>query len=80
MLEVRLLAKDEHGTVLSYCNESVTVKKEGPVEIVPESPVTLRGGAGGFFVKSAGKKGSARITVTDWKGNESVIKISVVKK
>ena len=56
-------------------NEAVSVKKEGPVEIIPDGPVSLRDASGGFYIKSCGKKGNAKITVTDWNGNESVIKM-----
>ena len=65
---VRIRAVDQNHNVLYYCNEPVILKIEGNAELIGPSVVGLSGGCGGTSVKTIGKAGSARLTVTDATG------------
>lgn len=62
--EVRVRAVDENGNLLSFCCEPLTVNVEGPLEIIGPSTTALRGGMGGFYVKTIGQRGRAVVTVS----------------
>lgn len=61
--EVRLRAVDENGNLLSFCGEPIMISVDGPLEIVGPDLTSLRGGMGGFYVKTVGTKGRAMVTV-----------------
>ena len=65
---VRIRAVDENRNLLYYYNEPVILKIEGNAELIGPTVVGLSGGCGGTYVKSIGKAGSARLTVTDTNG------------
>ena len=50
--EVRIQAQDEHGNILPFYNEPLTIETEGPIEIIGAKTVALQGGMGGIYVKS----------------------------
>ena len=50
--EVRIQAQDEHGNILPFYNEPLTIETEGPIEIIGPKTVALQGGMGGAYVKS----------------------------
>ena len=66
---VRLRAVDEHGSLLSFSNDPVTVRTEGPIEIIGPDTIPLNGGMGGVYVRSAGA-GSAKLIITDNRGRK----------
>ncbi len=54
MALVRVRAIDRNGGLASFFNEPVELSTEGPIEIVGPHILTLRGGMGGLFVRTAG--------------------------
>ena len=65
---VRIRAVDENRNILYYYNDPVVLKIEGNAELIGPTVVGLNGGCGGTYVKTTGKAGSARLTVTDING------------
>lgn len=61
--EVRLRAIDENGNLLPFCGEPIMISVDGPLQIVGPDLTSLRGGMGGFYVKTVGTKGRAMVTV-----------------
>lgn len=61
--EVRLRAVDENGNLLPFCGEPIMISVDGPLEIVGPDLTSLRGGMGGFYLKTVGTKGRAMVTV-----------------
>lgn len=61
--EVRLRAIDENGNLLPFCGEPIMISVDGPLQIVGPDITSLRGGMGGFYVKTVGTKGRAMVTV-----------------
>lgn len=75
---VRIRAISEHGTVLSFANEPVTLETIGPIKIIGPKVIALQGGMFGTYVKSTGV-GAAHLRVTDTRGNEKTILFQVRK-
>jgi beta-galactosidase len=61
---IRVRALDENGNVLPFCNEPIKVAAEGPVQIIGPDTVPLRGGMAAIYVKTIGKTGKAKITLS----------------
>ena len=62
--EVRVNVVDGNGNVLSFYNEPLNIKVEGAVELIGPSNLGVQGGMIGFYVKSKGAAGSAKVTIT----------------
>ncbi len=77
---VNLMALDENGNVHPYCQEAVTLRSEGPIEIIGPKAVSLKGGLAGTYVKTTGQAGKASLTITDWIGRTSTIEFQVEVK
>lgn len=60
---VRIRMTDQNGRTLPYYNGAVTAQLDGDAELIAESPVLLRGGTGGVYVRTAGKPGKAALTL-----------------
>ncbi|MCR5101585.1 MAG: glycoside hydrolase family 2 protein [Butyrivibrio sp.] len=58
-----LRAIDEYGNVISYMNEPVWFKTEGPIEIIGPDRTAVRGGLGGAYIKTTGKSGKAKLII-----------------
>lgn len=50
-----------NGNPLAYSNEIIQVKTEGPIELIGPNLITLTGGSTGLWVKTIGKKGTAKV-------------------
>ena len=61
---VRLRAVDENGNLLPYCNEAIKLTAEGPIEFIGPDILSLRGGAAGFYVKTTGERGVAKVKIS----------------
>ena len=61
---LRIRALDENGNLLNYCNEPIEIKIDGPLEIIGPQITSLRGGMGGFYLKTIAEKGIAKVTVS----------------
>ncbi|MCR5763638.1 MAG: glycoside hydrolase family 2 protein [Treponema sp.] len=76
---VRFAAVDQNENIQPYCQESVTLKTEGDIELIGPSAVSLKGGCAGTYVKSVGKSGSGNLILEDWMGNSLKIPFTVIK-
>ncbi|MBR6093841.1 MAG: glycoside hydrolase family 2 protein [Lachnospiraceae bacterium] len=65
---VRIRALDENGNTLCYYNDPVMLSVEGNAELIGPSVIGLSGGRGGTYIKSVGKAGNAKLTVSDVNG------------
>ena len=61
---VRIRMTDQNGNDLPFYNEPVSVSITGEAEIIGDTPVMLRGGMGGVYVRSIGKSGKATLTLS----------------
>lgn len=61
---VRIRMTDQNGNTLPFCNGAVRASISGDAELIAESPVLLRGGMGGLYVRTKGKSGKATLTLS----------------
>ena len=61
---VRIRAIDENDNLLPYSNEAIKISAEGPVEFIGPDILSLRGGMAGFYVKTTGEKGKAKVRIS----------------
>ncbi len=76
---VRLRAVDENRGILPFCNDPVTLKTKGPIELIGPKTISLSGGMGGVYVRSAGE-GEASLKITDAFGEANVVRFNVIRK
>ena len=74
---VSLRALDENGNVLNYANEPISISVDGPITLIGPSLTALRGGMGGFYLKSIGKKGIAKIRISSPNLNDITFNIEI---
>ena len=61
---IRLSVRDQNGAALPFYQGSVTAELQGPIEIYGGTGlVTLRGGAGGLYIRTTGEPGEASVTL-----------------
>ena len=77
---VRLTMCDQNGNVLPFYQGTVSLKTEGPVQIIGPLHAQLRGGMGGTYIKTTGESGDAALTLTDERGEEIRIPFRVMKE
>lgn len=58
---VRIRAVDEHGNLLPFYQEAIKVETEGPIAVIGGDVVSLKGGMGGLYIKTTGKRGTAKV-------------------
>ena len=61
---IRIRAVDENGNLLPYSNEAIKITSDGPVEFIGPDILSLRGGMAGFYVKTTGEKGKAKVKIS----------------
>ncbi|MGN0977490.1 MAG: glycoside hydrolase family 2 protein [Faecousia sp.] len=64
MAAVRIRILDEHGNPAPYAQLPVRFRLEGEAELVGPDVVTAEGGMTGTYVKTTGKPGEAKLTIT----------------
>ena len=64
MASVRIRILDENGNVAPYAQLPVHLTLEGDAELVGPGVVTAEGGMTGTYIRTAGKSGEARLTIS----------------
>ncbi len=59
--EIRIRAVDENGNLLPFYQEPIQVEIEGPLTVIGNNVLSLKGGMGGLYVKTMGEKGTAKV-------------------
>lgn len=60
---VRIRMLDENDNLLCFYNEPVILKTSGPVELIGESVISLKGGMFGTYIKTTGEEGKAVLEI-----------------
>lgn len=76
---VRLRAVDENRGILPFCNDPVSFKTKGPIELIGPKTISLSGGMGGVYVRSTGE-GEASLKITDPFGESVAVRFDVIRK
>ena len=74
---ISVKATDEHGNLLPYCNEPISIAIEGPAEVLGQNCISLRGGMGAFYIQTVGKKGTAAVKISCPRCEDICINISI---
>lgn len=61
---IRIRALDENENLLTYCNEPLLLTVEGDIELIGDSVISLKGGMAGTYVKTLGRQGEGKLTVS----------------
>ncbi len=62
---IRICAADENGNVLPFYQEPVKIEIEGPLAVIGSDVIALKGGMGGFYVKTTGEAGIAKVRLVN---------------
>ena len=68
---VRIAMTDQNDNVLPFFNGALRITAEGPVRLIGAEHNMLRGGLGGVIVRTAGERGTAKVTI-EAEGTEPV--------
>ncbi len=60
---IRIRAVDDFDNQISFFNEPIEVSAEGPIEIIGDKVLGLKGGMAGVYVKTIGMEGNATLTI-----------------
>lgn len=74
---IQIKAVDDNQVVLPYYQEAITIKTEGPIEIIGPDIVTLKGGMSGTYIKTIGKKGNAKVSISGNGLDEVIIEFNI---
>ena len=74
---VRIRAVDENGNLLPYSNEAIKVTAEGALEFIGPDIFSLRGGMAGFYVKTTGEKGKAKVRISCPRVEDKIIEFEI---
>lgn len=64
MAAVRIRVLDEYGNIAPYAQIPVKLALQGEAELVGGDTAALEGGMGGAYIKTLGKAGTARLTIS----------------
>ena len=78
--EINILAKSQDGNLLNYYDEPISLKASGGIEIIGPSVITLKGGMGGTYVKTKGKTGTGKLTVSSERTGTKIINFTIEKQ
>ena len=58
-----LSLKDNYGNDIIYAHDAIAIETVGPIEVIGPKMISLIGGSVGFWIKSTGKSGEARVII-----------------
>lgn len=77
MTLVRICARDQNDNVLPFYQEPLLLEATGAIELVGNSIISLRGGMGGFYVKTNHKTGRGSLKITGTQIPETILQFEV---
>ena len=80
VVEVMIQAVDEHEQLLPYAHDVITLRVEGPLEIIGETSLALIGGARGVYLKTKQVAGHATLYIQSKHLGLSELTFAIVKK
>lgn len=77
---VRIRMTDQDDNTLPFFNGTVSVRLEGPAELIGECPAVLRGGCGGLYIRTIGKSGEITLTLSAGGAEDVTLRFNAVKE
>ncbi|HBI52550.1 MAG TPA: beta-galactosidase, partial [Ruminococcaceae bacterium] len=74
---VELLALDQNGNRVPFANNVINVKVDGPAKVIGPDNFALIGGARAFWVRTVGKKGDIKLTISGENLPEQTVTLTV---
>ncbi len=74
---VRIRMQDENDNQVYFYNEPVRFETEGPIEVIGEPVVSLKGGMCGTYIKTTGKEGKAALIIKNAQAEDARIEFEV---
>ena len=74
---VRIRMLDENKNQIYFYNEPLVFETEGPIEVIGEKIVSLKGGMCGTYVKTTGKAGKAALIIKNAQAEDVRIEFEV---
>lgn len=74
---VRIRAVDDCGNQISFFNEPIEVETKGPVEIIGDKVIGLKGGMAGVYVRTKGEAGEASVTIKNSQCEAVTVRLTV---
>ncbi len=74
---VRIRMQDENDNQVYFYNEPVLFETEGPIEVIGEPIVSLKGGMCGTYVKTTGKEGKAALIIKNAQAEDVRIEFEI---
>ncbi len=68
---------DQNGQILPLSNEVISITLSSNLQLIGPSSIALRSGQGAFYVRSKGKEGEGKITVTSSSSLSAATKVSL---
>lgn len=63
MAAVRITVRDDNGNIAPYAQLPVSFETKGPISVSGPQTSVLEGGMGGLYIRTAGSKGAAELTI-----------------
>ena len=79
MATVSISARDSWGNVLHYCQNGISLRTEGCIELCGPSVTSLSGGFGGCYVRTTGQAGRGRLFIRMEDMDEKMLEFNVEK-
>ena len=61
---IRIRALDQNGNTLPYYQEPLQLTVSGPIGLLGDDVISLKGGMGGTYVRTVGERGAARLYIS----------------
>ncbi len=70
----------ENNNVLPYSSEAININCDGAITLIGSDTISLIGGATGFYIKTKGESGKAKVTIKTQSYGEYNLEFTVLKK
>jgi len=74
---VVMRVSDEFGAIRTHANDAITLKLEGPSDLIGDNPFALMGGTGAVWIRAKEQPGTVRLTATHPHLGSQTIEINV---
>ncbi len=68
---------DEFGATRTYANDAITLKLEGPADLIGDNPFALMGGTGAVWIRAKEQPGTVRLTATHQQLGSQTVEITL---
>ena len=67
-----------NGNLLPFCNDPLSLSAEGAIKIIGPSIISLQGGMGGTYIRTTGRKGTAKLIIKSSYGAAATVDFHIL--